>query len=55
MAACRNDHLDIVEFLLAHPQVDVNAKNEVILALTLHKKELDIGHCCPTHRKGKVL
>ena len=30
MAACQNGHLDIVEFLLAHPQVDVNARSEVI-------------------------
>ena len=34
MVACQNGHLDIVEFLLAQPQVDVNAKNKVIIDIS---------------------
>ena len=29
MAACQNGHLDIVEFLLTLPQVNVNAMSQV--------------------------
>ena len=35
MAACNNGHLDVVRFLLSLPQVDVNARDEVGLKLSL--------------------
>ena len=33
MAACQNNHLSVVEFLLTLRQTDVNVKDEVVLIL----------------------
>ena len=41
MAACNNGHLDVVEFLLSLPQVDVNARDEVEQKLVLR---VEINH-----------
>lgn len=35
MAACQNNHLSVVKFLLTLQQIDVNIKDEVILPLAL--------------------
>ena len=36
MAACHNGHLDVVEFLLSLPQVDVNARDGVGVSIRVN-------------------